>query len=258
MLSRLQRALSYSFRRTDLLRAALTHSSYANERQEGLDHNERLEFLGDAVLELCISEELYRRFPDTREGRLTAMRSSLVKQQTLAGLARKVGLPEVLALGKGEESQGGRDRDSLLSDALEAVLGAVYLDGGFDAARGVVSVLFLPLWPRLEERKKARDNKSLLQEITQERFRERPVYSLERSFGPEHARIFEIRLELSGGICFRAGGSSVKRAEQAAAGMALAALAPGGGNLDKDLPDSAGGSGEAMVRKRGSEQILEG
>ncbi|MDR2077132.1 MAG: ribonuclease III, partial [Desulfovibrio sp.] len=123
--------IPYSFREVRLLRTALTHSSYANERQTGAEHNERLEFLGDAVLELCISDELYRRFPETREGQLTAMRSRLVKQETLAGLARSLGLPQALILGKGEESQGGRDRDSLLSDAFEAVLGAVFLDGGY-------------------------------------------------------------------------------------------------------------------------------
>jgi ribonuclease-3 len=234
MLLRVQQAIPHSFRQIELLRAALTHSSYANERQGALEHNERLEFLGDAVLELCISEALYRRFPGIREGRLTAMRSRLVRQETLAGLARSLGLPEALILGKGEESQGGRDRDSLLGDAFEALLGAVFLDGGFEAAQAMVDVLFKPLWPRLDERKKAKDQKSSLQEITQERFQARPVYCLMRSFGPEHAKIFEVRLDLPGGLSFTAEGSSLKRAEQSAAGMALGALA--GTEKDADSP----------------------
>ena len=224
MPARIQQAISYSFKQIGLLRAALTHSSHANEQQGGPEHNERLEFLGDAVLELCISDELYRRFPEIREGQLTAMRSRLVRQETLAGLARELGLPAALILGKGEESQGGRERDSLLSDAFEAVLGAVFLDGGFEAARGVVGALFTPLWPRWDERRKAKDHKSRLQEVTQERFQARPVYSLILSFGPEHAKVFTVRLDLPGNRSFTAEGSSVKRAEQTAAGLALAVL----------------------------------
>ena len=224
MLERLQKNIPYQFRQVKLLHAALTHSSYANERQNSLEHNERLEFLGDAVLELCISDELYRRFGSTREGQLTAMRSRLVKQETLASLARALELPDALELGRGEESQGGRDRDSLLSDAFEALLGAVYLDGGFEAAQAVVRHQFAPLWPDGAEKVKSKDNKSRLQEVTQELFRDRPVYSMLRSFGPEHEKVFEVRLELPDKREFLAAGSSVKRAEQGAAQMALDAL----------------------------------
>lgn len=224
MFAQLQKGIHYRFTQVKLLRAAMTHSSHANESQGNIEHNERLEFLGDAVLELCISEELYRRFPDTREGDLTAMRSKLVNQTTLAALARSIALPESIILGKGEESQGGRERDSLLSDAFEAMLGAVFLDGGFEAARAVVAELFEAQWPQRGGRSKSKDAKSRLQEVTQERFKERPVYVLISSEGPEHDKVFTIRLELPDGSALIARGSSVKRAEQTAAAMALEAL----------------------------------
>ena len=203
----------------------MTHSSYANEQQNGVEHNERLEFLGDAVLELCISEELYRRFPGTREGDLTAMRSRLVNQESLAGMARKIGLDKKIILGKGEEAQGGRERDALLSDAFEALLGAIFLDGGFEAVRTAVHWLFEENWPEQREgRPKSKDAKSLLQEATQRLFKARPVYSLLSSEGPEHDKTFCVRLELPEGTVFFAEGSSMKRAEQAAAHAALARL----------------------------------
>jgi len=224
MQSRLQRDIPYRFGQVKLLRAAMTHSSYANEQQDGAEHNERLEFLGDAVLELCISEELYRRFPGAREGDLTALRSRLVNQETLAGLARKIGLDKNIILGKGEEAQGGRERDALLSDAFEALLGAIFLDGGFEAVRTAVAGLFEESWPEREARPKSKDGKSRLQEVTQHLFKARPVYSLLCSEGPEHDKIFRVRLELPEGMVFIAEGSSMKRAEQTAAHAALAQL----------------------------------
>ncbi|MDL2267973.1 ribonuclease III [Desulfovibrio sp. OttesenSCG-928-G15] len=221
MVVRLQECIHYHFTQVKLLEAALTHSSFANERQENIEHNERLEFLGDAVLELCISEELYRRFPGIREGDLTAMRSKMVNQSTLAGLAHTVGLQSAIILGRGEEAQGGRDRASLLSDALEALLGAVFLDGGFPAARGVVQELFANSWPKQGIRVKSKDAKSRLQEETQQRFKARPVYSLVSSEGPEHDKVFTVQLDLPDGTVLKADGSSVKRAEQTAAAEAL-------------------------------------
>ena len=173
------------------------------------------------MLELCISQTLYRRFPDTREGELTAMRSRLVNQDTLARLARNIGLDQCIVLGRGEEAQGGRERDSLLSDAFEALLGAIFLDGGFARSAEVVEKLFAPLWPQRTARTKSKDSKSRLQEITQQIFRDRPLYSLVNSEGPEHDKIFTVRLELPDKTSFTAEGSSVKRAEQTAAQMAL-------------------------------------
>lgn len=222
MLKRLQTNIPYEFHHVKLLAAALTHSSAANEL--GGEHNERLEFLGDAVLELCISAELYARFPEAREGQLTAMRSRLVNQNTLADIARRLHMDTCLRLGKGEESQGGRDRASLLSDALEALLGAVYLDGGFAAAQTTVAALFSDLWPVQDEEKKVKDAKSHLQEVSQQIYRERPLYTLLGSSGPEHAKLFEVQIELPDKTVFTATGSSVKRAEQAVAEQVLAFL----------------------------------
>ncbi len=224
MSKRLQQYIPYEFQQVKLLETALTHSSAANERQEGGEHNERLEFLGDAVLELCISAELFQRFPTTREGQLTAMRSKLVNQDTLAKIAKQLFLHEILILGKGEESQGGRGRASLLSDAFEAVLGAVFLDGGIKAAQKVVATLFAPLWPEPEEKKKIKDPKSFLQEVSQQHFKERPLYTLLGSDGPEHQKMFTVRLELPDKTSFTATNSSVKRTEQIVASEALAFL----------------------------------
>ena len=221
MLELLQESVSYQFRQTGLLALALTHSSAANEQQTSTLHNERLEFLGDAVLELCISHELYRRFPDAREGQLTAMRSRLVNQDSLAELARKLRLDALLVLGKGEESQGGRTRDSLLSDTFEAVLGAIFEDGGFAAAHNVVARLFADAWPQPEEKKKNKDPKSQLQEFSQQHFKGRPVYALVAADGPEHAKVFSVQVTLPEGTTFLSSGSSVKRAEQTAARTAL-------------------------------------
>ena len=224
MLNRLQRDIPYRFDQVKLLMAAMTHSSYANEQQDVAEHNERLEFLGDAVLELCISEDLYRRFPGAREGDLTAMRSRLVNQEALAGLAKKIDLDKNIILGKGEEAQGGRERDALLGDAFEALIGAVFLDGGFEAVRMVVRGLFEESWPEREAKPKSKDGKSRLQEATQYLFKARPAYSLLSSEGPEHDKVFRVRLELPEGTVFIAEGSSVKRAEQAAAHAALSWL----------------------------------
>ncbi|WBF67905.1 ribonuclease III [Desulfovibrio subterraneus] len=224
MLNILQDSIHYRFRQVKLLETALTHSSHANEQGGDIEHNERFEFLGDAVLELSVSERLFAMFPGAREGHLTRMRAKLVSKPSLAELAKELKLDACLLLGKGEESQGGRDRHSLLSDALEAVLGAVFLDGGYASALAVVDVLFASRWPQEPEGGKSKDYKSRLQELTQKCFRERPVYSLAGSKGPEHEKVFEVLLTLPDGQTVTADGPSVKRAEQRAAGLALKLL----------------------------------
>jgi ribonuclease-3 len=221
-LSILQDSISYRFGQVKLLAAALTHSSHANEH--GGEHNERLEFLGDAVIELTVSHELYRRFPDATEGALTKLRARLVSMPALASMARHLSLDGHLFLGKGEESQGGRERDSLLADSFEALLGAVFLDGGFDAARSVVATLFAKAWPGEVEPQKERDFKSRLQELTQRELRDRPVYRLLGSFGPEHEKLFDVEVALPDGRSVTARGQSVKKAEQSAARRALEML----------------------------------
>lgn len=220
----LQTELNYFFRDRELLARALTHSSFANEH--GLEHNERLEFLGDAVLELCISRLLYFEFSEASEGHLTKLRAGLVSEPSLARVARYLSLGRHIFLGRGEESQGGRDRDSVLSDVLEAVLGAVYLDSGYEAAQKCISRIFREFIPdSLENIPSCKDYKSRLQEATQSLFKARPVYTLLESTGPEHEKIYRVQVCLPNGLAVEASDSSVKKAEQKAAGRAIRDLA---------------------------------
>jgi len=220
LLDELQDKLGYRYKNPELLVRALTHSSYANERH--MEHNERLEFLGDAVLELCISNVLFFRFPRAAEGHLTRLRAALVSEPTLARLARSLTLGDYIFLGRGEEQQGGRDRDAVLADTLEAILGSIYLDSGYDGAFECISALFEELIPeRVEVLPASKDFKSRLQEKTQGLFRARPVYSLLDSYGPEHEKIYRVQVELPDGTGIEARAGSVKKAEQKAASRAL-------------------------------------
>ena len=203
----LQDRIGYRFKDESLLVLAVTHSSWANEHSAGNAHNERLEFLGDAVLEIAVSAQLFARFPDAREGELTRLRSSLVNEATLAVIARKLHLD-----------------DSLLSDAMEAVFGGVFVDGGIEKARAVVERLYTDLWPKNATKVRRKDFKTKLQEATQRISKGLPVYALEDSYGPEHAKIFSVRVDLPDGRQFRASGPGLKRAEQEAAHVALVAL----------------------------------
>ena len=223
-LREIEECIGYRFKNAQLLVTALTHSSYANEINGSAENNERLEFLGDAVLELAISEELFARFPQDREGSLTSLRSQLVSEPCLADLARTIELQQALRLGKGEESQGGRERNAVLCDALESLLGAVFVDGGYQKAKEVIGRLFEDLWPERIEGPKGKDFKSRLQEETQKLFKDRPVYALKQSFGPEHAKTYLVLLTLPDGVTFEAAASSVKKAEQKAAKKALHSL----------------------------------
>ena len=218
-LQTLQSSIHYEFKQVKLLIKALTHTSHANEH--GGEHNERLEFLGDAVLELTVSHELFRKFPEAQEGHLTRMRSALVSETALANVARRIGLGACLLLGKGEEAQGGREKNSVLSDALEAVLGAVYLDGGTESALTCVNFLFEGHWPSPPETFRPRDFKSLLQEATQRLWKARPSYALGGSRGPEHAKLYSVVVTLPDGTLLEAEERSMRKAEQAAAEQAL-------------------------------------
>lgn len=220
----LEQAIGYVFAKPELLETALTHSSWANERGDASHHNERLEFLGDAVLELCISEELFARFPDAPEGELTLLRSQLVNESSLAIMARRLGLETHVLLGKGEEIQGGRARPALLSDVFEAVIGALFLDGGYKAARHFLTEAFKDAWPAQPLAPKNKDFKSRLQEYTQKHYKARPVYALLGSDGPEHDKRFRVALTLPDGQTLTAVDKSVKKAEQLAAKLALDAL----------------------------------
>lgn len=222
VLQQLAGMLAYQPRQVKLFVQALTHSSHANEHHT--ESNERLEFLGDAVLELAVSHALYTRFPHAQEGHLTKMRSALVSEAALADAARAMGLHRWILLGRGEEAQGGREKNSVVSDALEALLGAVYLDGGLEMACALVERLFAGKWPSPPETFRPADFKSKLQEHTQSLWRERPTYTLLASRGPEHAKEYHVQVQLPNGQTFHAWETSIRKAEQAAAALALAAL----------------------------------
>ncbi|NLN06295.1 MAG: ribonuclease III [Firmicutes bacterium] len=215
-------------RQKELYLQALTHSSYAHEHNLGGNtHNERLEFLGDAVLELAVSEILYHRFPRLPEGKLTRFRAGLVCEESLARLAEKLQLGSYLRLGRGEAASGGRRRPSLLADALEALLGAIYLDQGFAAVRDVVEKLFQPLLHELEDGGLINDFKTLLQEYTQAKMGVTPEYIIVDECGPDHEKIFTAQLLLDGRSYGEGSGRSKKEAEQEAAREAYERLVNG-------------------------------
>jgi ribonuclease-3 len=215
----LQSEIHYEFKQVKLLIQAITHSSYANEHDGA--QNERLEFLGDAVLELAVSHALFEKFPLAQEGHLTRMRSTLVSETALADQARRIGLGSYLLLGKGEESQGGREKNSVLSDALEALLGAIYLDGGLPAALACVKNLYAGQWPTPPKTFRPRDFKSLLQEATQRIWKSRPSYAPGGNSGPEHAKRYRVVLTLPDGTRVEWEDGSMRKAEQGAAEQAL-------------------------------------
>lgn len=217
--SRLERALGYRFLRADLVETALTHPSAA----VGSDaHYERLEFLGDAVLDLAIADLLMRQFPAAKEGPLSKLRASIVNARTLALKAQSIDLGEMLKLGRGEEKSGGREKTSILAAAFEAVIGAIYTDGGLLPAQLVVETLFEGDigGPAAE-----RDYKTELQEIAYRRFRAQPVYELVAAQGPDHAKRFTTRIMIGGRDLGSGEGGSKKQSEQAAARQALGAIA---------------------------------
>jgi ribonuclease III len=214
--SELAQRLGYSFRRVELLELALVHRSIARAG----DNNEKLEFLGDAVLDLAISDLLMERFPRADEGELSKRRATLVNARALATRGAELGLGAALRLGRGEEKSGGRRKGSILAGAYEAVLGAVYLDGGFAPAREIVARHFRAELER-EKGESPIDHKSRLQEITQRLFRDTPRYTLVEETGPEHDRAFVAELHVGGRLCGRGCGKTKKEAEQQAALQAL-------------------------------------
>lgn len=221
----LEAAVGHEFADLRLLDVALTHRSFINENsQPGLRDNERLEFLGDAVIDLCISDLLMKKYPDYNEGKLSRMRSLLVNEYPLADMGRKFSLGEYLRLGKGEESSGGRNKSSILSNAFEAVVAAIYLDSGFDRVAAVLSRLFEPLLVQNAHDLLFRDFKTQLQEVSQELFKTIPKYSLMDEFGPDHDKTFVVQLGIANRILTSGMGKSKKEAEQEAARRALEEL----------------------------------
>ena len=221
-LKSLENIIGYSFHDKELLKKALTHSSFANEKKLGKEGcNERLEFLGDAVLELVTSQFLYEKYPSLPEGVLTKKRASLVCEPTLAFCAREFDLPSFLLLGKGEELTGGRQRDSIVSDATEALLGAIYLDGGFESARRFVAEHILN---DVEHKQLFYDSKTILQEMIQEKGMNAAEYHLLKEEGPDHDKKFSVNVVVDGDVLGAGTGHTKKAAEQAAAYQAIRAL----------------------------------
>ena len=205
----------YTFKNEALLKTALSHSSYANEHKT--ESNERLEFLGDSVLSIIVSEYLFSRFPDVDEGELTKMRASLVCEKSLADFAEKIGLPDMLLLGKGEMAMGGNKRPSIVSDAFEAVLAAIYLDGGMKAAKSFV----LRFIQKHQMNGSFKDYKTALQEVIQKNPEEQLSYKLINESGPEHDKQFTVEVHLNSNVIGTGVGHSKKNAEQMAAKEAL-------------------------------------
>ena len=205
-------AIGYRFGRPELLARALTHRSY------GAEHNERLEFLGDSVVNCAVALELYRKFPGRTEGELSRLRASLVSQPSLAAIAAETGFGAHLRLGEGELKSGGAKRPSMLADAVEAVIGAAFLDGGFDAAHGIVAKLFSEPLQKIDPQTSGKDAKTLLQEYLQSRRMALPRYSVINIHGEAHDQLFEVECEIGElGVRCRGTGVSRRAAEQQAA-----------------------------------------
>jgi ribonuclease III len=222
VLRNLEEKLAYRFCHLELLETALTHDSFVFENHgQDISRNERLEFLGDAVLELVASHELYRLFPLADEGELTQMRSSLVSRERLAEISRRMELGEFLNLSQGEILTGGREKDSIIAAALEAVWGAVYLDGGLDASRETIGLILKPFFPDLAQGRIGQDFKSELQEKTQERFKKLPSYRIVSETGPDHAKVFQAEVNLPDCSLSAAGTGRTKRSAEQAAAKAL-------------------------------------
>ena len=218
----LEDRLGYQFKNRALLENALTHSSYANEhRESGLTSNERLEFLGDSVLGMVVADHLFREHPDMPEGELTRTRAALVCEGSLVEVAKALELGKYLRLGKGEDAGGGRERPSIMADATEAVLAALYLDGGIAQARRAIRALILG---NEEEMSASRDYKTALQELVQRESGRTLHYRLAGESGPDHAKRFSVEVELDGVTVGAGEGRTKKAAEQNAAKAAIDAL----------------------------------
>lgn len=219
----LQENLNYYFKDGELLRKALTHSSYANEHQMGMtENNERLEFLGDTILNLVVSQYLYKKYPNYPEGELSKIRAKVVCESSLAYAARKINLGDYLLLGKGEEATGGRNRESILADATEAIVGAIYMDSDFQITNKLLLQNFeADIVHAVAKGDLFNDYKTELQEKLQRRGRARVEYMVNREEGPDHSKIFYMDVQLNGKVIGTGTGRNKKEAEQMAAKEAL-------------------------------------
>ncbi len=220
-LNNLETMIGYTFTDRQLLLQALTHKSFSNEQAEFVPHNERLEFLGDAVLELAVSDWVFNHYPDIPEGGLTRIRAEVVSERGLSQIASQLQIGAVLRLGKGEERSGGCEKPSLLADALEAILGAIYREGGFALVSQVVEKVFRDVIEKSALLRYGSDYKTCLQERLQALYGHLPEYRLAQVDGPDHQKIFSMEVFFSGKLLGKGSGSSKKNAEQKAAAVAL-------------------------------------
>ncbi len=224
-LSGLEEKISYRFSDSQLLQKAMVHASRANEKKgKKVEHNERLEFLGDAVLQLVVSEYLYKEYPKVDEGTLTKMRASVVNEQVLAQAADQIDLGQYIQLGKGEERSGGRHRPSLLADTMEALIGALFLDSGLEITRQFILSRLSHSLDAVESGKYRRDYKTTLQELIQKESGRSLQYHMIAQHGPDHDKEFDVQVESNGTILGTGTGKTKKDAEQAAAKEALSVL----------------------------------
>lgn len=217
----LEKRLGYKFKDINLLKTALSHSSYANEKKNGYHSNERLEFLGDSVLSIIVSDYIFKHYNDMPEGDLTRLRASLVCEKALCSFSRELELGNYLLLGKGEDKSGGRERDSILADAFEAVLAAIYIDGGIESARELALKFVSIELAHSSQDDSFKDYKTLLQEIIQRNPEESVSYFLTGESGPDHDKVFEVEVRLNSNVIGKGSGKNKKRAEQMAAKQAL-------------------------------------
>ncbi len=224
-ISELEMRIGFRFGDKSLLHRALTHRSYLNEHPDfGFEDNERLEYLGDAVLDFVTAEYLYHRFPEVAEGALTSLRSALVRRETLARFAQRLDLGSFLYMGRGESETGGRQRPATLCAAFEALVGAMYLDGGLEAVHALVLPLVEPEVTRIVRNHLTKDAKSLLQELAQGQYHCTPRYATVAESGPDHAKEFTVEVTVCNRVVGRGRGHSKQPAAQEAAGAALARL----------------------------------
>lgn len=212
----LEQALDYKFEDKMLLTKALTHRSYKKPY-----NNERLEFLGDAVLDLVVGEFLFHKFKDEAEGDLSKLRAALVNEKSFAKMATNLNLGKFILMSVAEENNGGREKPSILSDALEAIIGAIHLESGFEVAKKIALNLVQSTYPQIDAKNLIKDYKTKLQELTQGKMAQTPQYELVRAFGPDHLKQFEIALKLDGKEMARATAKSKKEAQQIAAKITL-------------------------------------
>lgn len=213
----LSKKLGIKFNDISLLKRALTHRSYLNENRDVDKNNERLEFLGDAVLELIVSDYLYKKYPDRPEGELTSFRSAIVRTESLADASRELDYGKYLRMAKGEEESGGRDKDYILANTFEAVLGAIYLDQGYVKCKTLVKKVLIPKIDNIVKNRLDIDSKTKIQELMQEKFKQTPIYEVIDEHGPDHDKEFVVVVKLGNKKIGKGKGSSKQRAEEAAA-----------------------------------------